>query len=151
MKNILKTSTIAAAALTIPAMANAQSYPQGYDTEYRTPHQECKRGEDKRQILGGVLGAVAGGVIGSQVSGNGARTEGSAIGAVVGGLAGVGIADKTIDCDPVYPTSSYRKRRLSIARPSVIRLSPECRLSNPESISGPISRPSHSLEPPGLF
>jgi len=42
----------------------------------------------------------------SQVSGSGARTEGSAIGAVLGGLAGAGIADKTIDCDPVYTTSS---------------------------------------------
>ena len=34
------------------------------------------------QLLGGLIGATAGGVFGSQVSGNGARTEGSAIGAV---------------------------------------------------------------------
>lgn len=103
MKTILKTTAIAAAALTLPATASAQSY---YAGEY-SPHQACKKKEDKKQIIGGLLGAVAGGVLGSQVSGNGARTEGSAIGAVVGGLAGAGIADKTIDCDPSYPTSSY--------------------------------------------
>ena len=106
MKNILKTTAIAAAALTIPAMASAQTYNSG---QY-SPHQACKKKEDKKQIIGGLLGAVAGGVLGSQVSGNGARTEGSAIGAVVGGLAGAGIADKTIDCDPSYPTSSYGER-----------------------------------------
>lgn len=95
MKRILQTTTlIAAAALMTAGTASANGYGDA--------HQKCKKGEDRRQIVGGLLGATAGGILGSQVSGNGARTEGSAIGAVVGGLAGVGIADKTIDCDPVY-------------------------------------------------
>jgi len=98
MKRILLTTTVTVLAAMSPALAQAN----GYDA-----HQKCKKGEDKRQIAGGLIGAVAGGILGSQVSGNGARTEGSAIGAVVGGIAGVGIADKTIDCDPVYPESSY--------------------------------------------
>lgn len=95
----------AATALTfgLPIVAQAQSTysNSGY------AHQACKNKEDNRQILGGLAGAVVGGVFGSQVSGNGARTEGSAIGAVLGGLAGAGIADKTIDCDPVYETQPY--------------------------------------------
>jgi len=106
MKRILQTTAIVAAAASIPALATAQSYHSGH----YSPHEACKKKEDKKQILGGLLGAVAGGVIGSQVSGNGARSEGSAIGAVVGGLAGAGIADKTIDCDPAYPTTSYGDR-----------------------------------------
>jgi len=94
MKRIFQTTTlIAAAAMLTTGTANAN----GYDA-----HQKCKQGEDNRQVIGGLIGAVAGGVLGSQVSGNGARTEGSAIGAVIGGLAGAGIADKSIDCDPVY-------------------------------------------------
>ena len=100
MKNFLRFSIISAGALAIPITGLANdynTYGQGYNA-----HQECKSDEDRRQVIGGVLGAVAGGVLGSQVSGNGARTEGSAIGAVVGGLAGAGIADKTVDCDPVY-------------------------------------------------
>jgi len=102
MKNFLRFSIISAGALAIPISGLANdynTYGQGYNA-----HQECKSNEDRRQVIGGVLGAVAGGVLGSQVSGNGARTEGSAIGAVVGGLAGAGIADKTVDCDPVYAT-----------------------------------------------
>ena len=67
-----------------------------------SPHEACKSDEDRRQIIGGGLGVVAGAVIGSQVSGNGARTEGSVIGGLLGGLAGAGIADKSIDCDPAY-------------------------------------------------
>ena len=98
MKTLLS-STAAILAISItPALAAANS--NGYDA-----HERCKKNEDTRQVLGGVAGAVLGGVVGSQVSGNGARTEGSAIGAVLGGLAGVGIADKTVDCDPVYETT----------------------------------------------
>jgi len=87
----------------IPFGAQAQSphYGESHNAPYNA-HEACKKNEDKRQILGGLAGAVVGGVFGSQVSGNGARSEGSAIGAVLGGLAGAGIADKTVDCDPVY-------------------------------------------------
>lgn len=94
---ISTTATVLALAMT-PALAAANS--NGYDA-----HERCKKNEDSRQVLGGLAGAVVGGVVGSQVSGNGARTEGSAIGAVIGGLAGAGIADKTVDCDPVYETT----------------------------------------------
>lgn len=98
MKTLLS-STAAIVAMTLtPAIAAANN--AGYDA-----HERCKSNEDTRQVLGGLAGAVVGGVVGSQVSGNGARTEGSAIGAVLGGLAGVGIADKTVDCDPVYETT----------------------------------------------
>lgn len=109
MKAIISTGALVAAISMTPALAAANNYgsPNG-------AHERCKKDEDKRQVLGGLAGAVVGGVVGSQVSGNGARTEGSAIGAVIGGLAGAGIADKTVDCDPVYSqgsTRSYETRR----------------------------------------
>lgn len=103
MKSLISTTAIAALSLGLPALAQAQS---SYHDETYNAHQACKKNEDKRQILGGLAGAVLGGVLGSQVSGNGARSEGSAIGAVVGGAAGFGLADKTVDCDPVYPESN---------------------------------------------
>lgn len=98
MKTLISSTAMILAISMTPAIAAANS--NGYDA-----HERCKSNEDTRQVLGGVAGAVIGGVVGSQVSGNGARTEGSAIGAVLGGLAGVGIADKTVDCDPVYETT----------------------------------------------
>ncbi len=97
MKTLLSSTAAIVAISLAPAIAAANS---GYDA-----HERCKSNEDTRQVLGGIAGAVVGGVVGSQVSGNGARTEGSAIGAVLGGLAGAGIADKTVDCDPVYETT----------------------------------------------
>ena len=97
MKHIISSTALVMALSMTPALAAANNFGG-----QETAHERCKRDEDKRQVLGGLAGAVAGGIFGSQVSGNGARTEGSAIGAVLGGLAGVGIADKTIDCDPVY-------------------------------------------------
>ena len=84
--------------------ASANNYGSAYNGQ--TPHEACKSDEDRRQIIGGGLGVVAGAVLGSQVSGNGARTEGSVIGGVLGGLAGAGIADKSIDCDPVFHDNS---------------------------------------------
>ena len=65
------------------------------------------------QLIGGLIGATAGGVFGSQVSGNGARTEGSAIGAVVGGIAGLALAggnnnnrsNNTTYSQPVYSSA----------------------------------------------
>jgi len=98
MKTLISSTAMIIAISMTPAIAAANS--NGYDA-----HERCKKNEDTRQVLGGVAGAVLGGVVGSQVSGNGARTEGSAIGAVIGGLAGAGIADKTVDCDPVYAES----------------------------------------------
>ena len=103
MKNIISSTALVMALSMTPALAAANNFGG-----QETAHERCKRDEDTRQVLGGLAGAVAGGVFGSQVSGNGARTEGSAIGAVLGGLAGVGIADKTIDCDPVYDNDVYQ-------------------------------------------
>ncbi|MEP3889153.1 MAG: glycine zipper 2TM domain-containing protein [Hellea sp.] len=97
MKTVISTAALIAAISMTPALAAANNY-----SALNGAHERCKSDEDKRQVLGGLAGAVVGGVVGSQVSGNGARTEGSAIGAVIGGLAGAGIADKTVDCDPVY-------------------------------------------------
>jgi len=88
MKNIISSTALVMALSMTPALAAANNFGG-----QETAHERCKRDEDTRQVLGGLAGAVAGGVFGSQ---------GSAIGAVLGGLAGVGIADKTIDCDPVY-------------------------------------------------
>jgi hypothetical protein len=103
MKHIISSTALVMALSLTPALAAANSFGgQG------NAHDRCKRDEDTKQVLGGLAGAVVGGVLGSQVSGNGARTEGSAIGAVLGGLAGAGIADKAIDCDPVYDTNSYQ-------------------------------------------
>jgi len=58
--------------------------------------------------VAGAIGAVLGGVLGSQVSGNGARTEGSVLGAVLGGVAGAAIADGNNDCDKIRSGSTYR-------------------------------------------
>ncbi len=88
-------ATFAVAAVSLPTLAQAAEYNNGY----YNPNAECKSKENDAQLIGGLLGAIAGGVIGSQVSGNGARTEGSAVGAVLGGLAGAGIGDESVDCN----------------------------------------------------
>ena len=108
MKHIISSTALVMALSMTPALAAANNFGG-----QENAHERCKRDEDTRQVLGGLAGAVAGGVFGSQVSGNGARTEGSAIGAVLGGLAGVGIADKTIDCDPVYDTGVHQTSGVS--------------------------------------
>jgi hypothetical protein len=80
--------------------ASAQSY--SHSQNGYSAHEACKSSESRSKVIGGGIGAVAGAVLGSQVAGNGARTEASVIGGVLGGLAGAGIADKRVDCDPVY-------------------------------------------------
>lgn len=101
--SIIRTTAITLSALAFSSSSFAQNY--SHDSGYNA-HEACKTSEKKQKLIGGGIGAIAGAVIGSQVSGNGARTEGSAIGAVIGGLAGGGIADKRIDCDPVYSSQS---------------------------------------------
>lgn len=102
--------TFTAIALTLPLLTTntlAQSYYSG--SSYHTVDQEalknCKRNEDTRQFIGAGLGAVAGGYAGSQLF-KGEKEAGIAGGAIVGGLIGNGIADKSIDCDPVYTGGS---------------------------------------------
>lgn len=79
----------------------AKSYAQTND--YRVDaHTACKSDENKRKLAGGALGTVAGGLAGAKIAGKDDRTKGAVIGGVVGGVAGYGIADKTVDCDPVF-------------------------------------------------
>jgi len=94
MNHLLSATALVATLAFTPALANANNYGDS--------HQRCKRDEDNRQVLGGFAGGILGAVLGSQVAGSGARTEGSVIAGTIGALAGAGIADKTIDCDPVY-------------------------------------------------
>lgn len=109
MKNAINkwvmVSTAFAGLAALPSMASAQtySYGNGYNNYGdHTAHAKCKSNEQDKKVAGAVIGGILGAVAGSQVSGDGARTEGSAIGAVAGGLLGAGIADKSIDCDPEY-------------------------------------------------
>lgn len=98
MKTLSRNTSLAAAfvaAVTfgLPAAAQAQTYSSSAQH-----YENCKKSDTSNQIVGGLLGAVAGGVFGSQVSGNGARSEGSAIGAVLGAAAGAGIAGDKRNC-----------------------------------------------------
>lgn len=90
----------------LTGVSSAQSYNSSYNGY--SAHEACKSDENRGKLIGGGLGAVAGAVLGSQVAGNGARTEASVLGGVLGGLAGAGIADKRVDCDPVYNPEGYQ-------------------------------------------
>lgn len=102
-KKTLTAVALAAATIATPAFAHANNYAT---TSYNSYHDDCRSNIDE-QVLAGAVGAVLGGVLGSQVSGNGARTEGSVLGAVLGGAAGAAIADGNNDCDKI------RKRSVS--------------------------------------
>jgi uncharacterized protein YcfJ len=93
-KKTLTAVALAAATFATPALAHAGNYST---TSY---HDDCRTNTDE-QVLAGAVGAILGGVLGSQVSGNGARTEGSVLGAVLGGAAGAAIADGNNDCDKI--------------------------------------------------
>jgi len=100
-KKTLTAVVIAAATFATPALAHAQNYST---TSY---NNDCATNTNE-QVLAGAIGAVLGGVFGSQVSGNGARTEGSVLGAVLGGAAGAAIADGNNDCDKIRKNTTYR-------------------------------------------
>jgi len=100
-KKTLTAVALAAATFATPALAHAGNYST---TSY---NDDCRTNTDE-QVLAGAVGAVLGGVLGSQVSGNGARTEGSVLGAVLGGAAGAAIADGNNDCDKIRKRSTYR-------------------------------------------
>ncbi|WP_051279306.1 glycine zipper 2TM domain-containing protein [Hellea balneolensis] len=100
-KKTLAAVALAAATFATPALAHAGNYSTtSYNDDCRTNTQD--------QAVAGAIGAVLGGVLGSQVSGNGARTEGSVLGAVLGGAAGAAIADGNNDCDKIRSRSTYR-------------------------------------------
>jgi len=100
-KKTLAAVALAAATFATPALAHAGNYSTtSYKNDCATNTQD--------QAVAGAIGAVLGGVLGSQVSGNGARTEGSVLGAVLGGVAGAAIADGNNDCDKIRSGSTYR-------------------------------------------
>lgn len=100
-KKTLAAVALAAATFATPALAHAGNYSTtSYKNDCATNTQD--------QAVAGAIGAVLGGVLGSQVSGNGARTEGSVLGAVLGGAAGAAIADGNNDCDKIRSRSTYR-------------------------------------------
>lgn len=99
-KTTLAAVALAAATFATPVLAHAGEYrTTSYNDDCRTNTEE--------QVVAGALGAVLGGVLGSQVSGNGARTEGSVLGAVLGGAAGAAIADGNNDCDKIRQRRGY--------------------------------------------
>ena len=75
-----------------------QASYQAQPATYTRVNHECLNKETNRELLGAGIGAVAGGVIGHETVGG---TKGTVIGAAIGGAAGYGIADKSINCDPV--------------------------------------------------
>ena len=79
----------------------AQSYAASAQGQGLDAHSACKSGETKRKLIGGALGGAAGSYVGAKLGGDD-ETKGAVIGGLVGGVAGYGLADKTIDCDPVY-------------------------------------------------
>jgi len=60
-------------------------------------NHECLDKEGNRKLIGTALGGAAGAFAGSQIG----DTKGAIIGAVAGGAAGYGIADISVDCDPI--------------------------------------------------
>ena len=101
-KKTLAAVALAAATFATPALAHAGNYST-------TAYEDCRTNTEE-QVVAGAIGAVLGGVLGSQVSGNGARTEGSVLGAVLGGAAGAAIADGNNDCDKIRKRSTYNTR-----------------------------------------
>jgi len=100
-----------------PALAQAQPYPDDappppdsrYDNGPPPPqdayqaHQACESQKTNHAVAGALIGGVLGAVVGSQVSGRGARTEGSVLGGGGGAVAGAVIGSSSTNCDPPPP------------------------------------------------
>lgn len=93
---------------TAPAFAQAQPYPNdpppppgGYDAaqDAYQAHQACESQKTNHAVAGALIGGVLGAVVGSQVSGHGARTEGSVLGGGGGAIAGAAIGSSSTHCD----------------------------------------------------
>lgn len=107
-KPVLAAVAVATAAGSMPAIASAQSYVQGYggatygqpqyDYGAQRSYDPCDRERSGRTGAGAVIGAGAGAVVGSQLAARGRRTEGSilggVLGAVIGGSVGRGSSDR---------------------------------------------------------
>ncbi len=76
--------------------AQATSAPTS--ASYTRVNHECLNKESNRQLIGAAVGGTAGALIGKEVVGG---TTGTVIGAGIGGVAGYGIGDASINCDPV--------------------------------------------------
>ncbi len=72
--------------------------PSGSAASYTRVNHECLNKERRRSVIGAGLGGTVGAIAGKEVIGG---TKGTLIGAAAGGIAGYGIGDKTIRCDPV--------------------------------------------------
>ncbi|MGA0600802.1 glycine zipper 2TM domain-containing protein [Caulobacter sp. KR2-114] len=103
-----------------PALAQAQSDPNGpppdsrysdgrYDAtqEAYQAHQACESQKTNHAVAGALIGGVLGAVVGSQVSGHGARTEGSVLGGGGGALAGAAIGSSSTHCDGPPADAAY--------------------------------------------
>ena len=87
---------------------DAQGGDAGYD-DARSSYEACKSQKTNRAVTGAVVGGLLGAVVGSQVSGHGARTEGSVIGGGGGAVAGAVIGSNSTNCDnPPPPRADYR-------------------------------------------
>lgn len=80
-----------------PQIIQASTQTANGATFTRVNH-ECLNQERQRSVIGAGLGGTIGAIAGNKLVGG---TKGTLIGAAAGGVAGYGIGDKTINCDPV--------------------------------------------------
>jgi hypothetical protein len=83
-----------------------QSYQGSYDDD-RAAYDACRQHKTNNAVGGAIVGGLLGAVVGSQVSGHGARTEGSVIGGGGGAIAGAAIGSSSTNCTPP-PQADYR-------------------------------------------
>jgi len=94
-----------------PALAQAQPYPDNPPPDDRyeraqdayQAHQACESQKTNHAVAGALIGGVLGAVVGSQVSGRGARTEGSVLGGGGGAIAGAAIGSSSTNCEAAPP------------------------------------------------
>jgi uncharacterized protein YcfJ len=105
-----------AASLAAPTLAAAQASTP-YAGQDRSTYQTCDQRKTGNTVAGAVIGGILGAVVGSQVSGHGARTEGSVIGAGGGALVGGAIGNDSTKCDPA-PRREAQYDNNAATRPS---------------------------------
>lgn len=79
---------------------SAQNQPVTQQANNTRRNQECLSKETDRKIIGTIAGGAAGAIAGRKLAGEN-KALGTVAGVAIGGAAGYGIADKTINCDPV--------------------------------------------------
>jgi len=91
--------------------------PVTYQTQqasYTQVNQECLSKESNRKIVGTLAGGAIGALAGRKLAGDN-KTVGTIAGAAIGGAAGYGIADKTINCDPISIPASAQTATITPA------------------------------------